>query len=108
MVIDDAHRITDQACLDALAQLIGYVPAGTQVAIAARGPIGLPVARWRADGSLLEIGPSELAMDEQEARSSSASLGLPLPEDVLVRLTTTHGRVAGAARPRSHRAHAVG
>ena len=87
LVIDDAHRITDQACLDALALLIGSVPAGTQVAIAARGPIGLPVARWRVDGSLLEIGPSELAMDEQEARKLVHHLGLPLAEDVLGRLT---------------------
>ena len=87
LIIDDAHRITDQACLDALALLIGSVPAGTQVAIAARGPIGLPVARWRVDGSLLEIGPSELAMDEQEARKLVHQLGLPLAEDVLGRLT---------------------
>ena len=78
MVIDDAHRITDRACLDALGLLIGYVPVGSQVAIAARGPIGLPVARWRADGSLLEIGPSELAMEEQEARRLVHHLGLPL------------------------------
>ena len=57
LAIDDAHRITDRGCLDALTQLIDYLPAGSQVAIAGRASVGLPVARWRADGSLVEIGP---------------------------------------------------
>ncbi len=86
MVIDDAHRITDRACLDALGQFIAFVPQASQVAIAARGPVGLPIARWRADGSLLEIGPSELAMEEREALELVHHLGLPLREDILVQL----------------------
>ena len=87
MAIDDAHRITDRACLDALAQFIDYLPAGSQVAIAGRGSVGLPVARWRADGSLLEIGSSELAMDGEEASQLVRHLGRPIPEDVLAGLT---------------------
>ena len=38
LAIDDAHRITGQACLDALAELITYLPAGSQVALAGRSP----------------------------------------------------------------------
>ena len=87
MVIDDTHRINHRACLDALAQFVAYVPAGSQVALAARGPIGLPVARWRADGSLVEIGPAELAMDVEEATKLVRQLGFRLPDDVLQRLT---------------------
>ena len=78
IVIDDAHRITDRACLDALAEFITYLPDGSQVAIAGREPVALPFARWRADGSILEIGPAELAMDEQETARLGRQLGLAL------------------------------
>ena len=45
----------------------------------------LPFARWRADGSLLELGPAELAMDDREAVGLGRELGLRLPAE-----TTTH------------------
>ena len=67
IVLDDAHRLTAQPCLDALAELIIYLPDTSQVALAARAQVDLPFARWRGDGSMLEIGPGELAMDEEEA-----------------------------------------
>ena len=57
IAIDDGHRITSRACLDILAELITHLPAGSQVAIAGRTRMRLPFARWRAEGSLLEIGP---------------------------------------------------
>ena len=57
IAIDDAHRITSRACLDILAELVEHLPEGSQVAIAGRARMRLPFARWRAEGSLLEIGP---------------------------------------------------
>ena len=57
IAIDDAHRITSRACLDVLAELVEHLPEGSQVAIAGRARMRLPFARWRAEGSLLEIGP---------------------------------------------------
>ncbi len=87
IVIDDAHRITDRECLDVLAELITYLPAASQVAIAAREPVALPFARWRADGSLLELGPSQLAMDEREAAQVGRHLGLALSGEAVTRLT---------------------
>ena len=47
----------------------------------------LPFARWRAEGSLLEIGPAELAMDEREAVGLGRELGLRLPAETTTRLT---------------------
>ena len=87
IAIDDAHRITSRACLDVLAELIEHLPEGSQVAIAGRVRIRLPFARWRADGSLLEIGPAELAMDEREAVGLGRELGLRLPAETATRLT---------------------
>ena len=86
IVLDDAHRITDQACLDALAEFITYLPAPSQVAIGSREPVGLPFSRWRADGSLLEIGPADLAMNDREAAGLARLPGLEVPPDVLARL----------------------
>ena len=90
VAIDDAHRITAQACLDPLAELIIHLPATSQVVLAAREPIELPFARWRADGSLLEIGPGELAMDEGEVAGLNRG-GLLLSADVIRELTRQTG-----------------
>jgi LuxR family transcriptional regulator, maltose regulon positive regulatory protein len=92
IVLDDAHRLTDQACLDTLGELTTYMPEGSRVAIVGREPVALPFSRWRAEGSLLEIGPGELAMDEQEAAGLGRRLGVELSADALRRiLTQTEG-----------------
>ncbi len=87
IAIDDAHRITSRACLDILAELVEHLPEGSQVAIAGRARMRLPFARWRADGSLREIGPTELAIDEREAVGLGRELGLRLPAETATRLT---------------------
>ncbi len=81
VVIDDAHRITARACLDALAEFIAHVPEGVQVAVASREPIGLPLARWRSQGWLLDIGPTDLAMDAEEVGKLVRRLHLELSAD---------------------------
>jgi LuxR family transcriptional regulator, maltose regulon positive regulatory protein len=50
-----------------VARLIDHLPAGSQLAIASRGEPPLPLARLRADGRVLEVGPDDLAMGHQEA-----------------------------------------
>jgi LuxR family maltose regulon positive regulatory protein len=87
LAIDDAHLITDQGCLDALAELITYFPEASQVALAGREPVALPLARWRAAGSMLEIGPDDLAMDPQEASALASRLGLVLSAESTTQLT---------------------
>ena len=87
IAIDDAHRITSRASLDILVELVEHLPEGSEVAIAGRARMRLPFARWRADGSLLEIGPTELAMDEREAVGLGRELGLRLPAETATRLT---------------------
>ena len=87
IAIDDGYRITSRACLDILAELVAHLPEGSQVAIAGRERMRLPFVRWRAQGSLLEIGPADLAMDESEAAGLGRELGLRLPADTTARLT---------------------
>ena len=55
------------SCLDALAELVEYVPAGSQIAVASREEPALPLARWRAHGLVHEVGVPDLRLDEREA-----------------------------------------
>jgi LuxR family maltose regulon positive regulatory protein len=87
IAIDDGHRITDRACLDALVELVEHLPETVQVALAGREPVALPLARWRADGSVLEIGPRDLAMDEREAAGLARELGVALSPEATTQLT---------------------
>jgi LuxR family transcriptional regulator, maltose regulon positive regulatory protein len=87
LVIDDAHRLSDQDCLDALSEFITYLPHGVQVAIAGREPPALPLDRWRLAGMVLEIGPGDLAMDQREAAGLVRHLGVSLPADAVEHLT---------------------
>jgi LuxR family transcriptional regulator, maltose regulon positive regulatory protein len=69
LVLDDIHLLRDGAGLEAVARLIEYLPGGSQLAIASRGEPSLPLARLRAEGRVLELGPGDLAMDTAEASS---------------------------------------
>ncbi len=86
LAIDDAHMITSRECLDLLAELVEHMPGSSRVAVAGRARIRLPFARWHAEGSLLEIGPTELAMDQREAVGLGRELGLRLPAETATRL----------------------
>jgi len=113
VVIDDAQRLTDQACLDALSEFVTYLPEASQIVIASRAPVDLPFARWRADGSLLEIGPADLAMDDHEAAMLVAHLGVSVPAAELQQLNRRTGgwpallALAARAAHRSNRPDAL-
>jgi LuxR family transcriptional regulator, maltose regulon positive regulatory protein len=69
LILDDVHVLQSWDCLEAVAALIGYLPPGSQVAIASRSEPPLPFARLRAEGRVVELGTDDLAMDHQEAGS---------------------------------------
>jgi LuxR family transcriptional regulator, maltose regulon positive regulatory protein len=90
VVLDDAHLLGNEDCLDAVTRLIDYLPEGSQLAIASRGEPPLPLARLRAEGRVVEVGPDELAMDRGEAGSllEDANVDLAATDvDELVRRT---------------------
>ena len=107
VVIDDAHRLNEPACLDALSEFVGHLPPGWQVAIGGRDAISVSLARLRGHGLLLEIGAAELAMDEGEAARLLRPIGLTLALDDLETLVASvHGwpaliYLAGLAATRS-------
>ena len=55
--------------------LAAQLPRGSQVALAARAEPDLPIARLRARGELLELGAEDIALDVDEAATSSPRRG---------------------------------
>ena len=101
LVLDDLHAVANPSCLDVLAALFEYVPAGSQIAVASREEPALPLARWRAQGLVHEIGVADLRLDEQEAELLLEAAGVELDASELVRADRADGRLARRPVPRS-------
>jgi LuxR family maltose regulon positive regulatory protein len=96
LVLDDLHAVANPSCLDVLAALVEYVPAGSQIAVASREDPALPLGRWRAHGLVHEIGVPDLRLDEHEAKLLLEAAGVELEADALSELTErTEGWPAG-------------
>ena len=89
-------RSASPSCLDVLAALFDYVPAGSQIAVASREAPALPVGRWRAQGRVQEFGVADLRLDEREAGLLLEAAGVELDERAVSELTErTEGWPAG-------------
>ena len=87
VVLDDVHLLHDQEGLHALSVLVDHLPPGSQLAVISRDEPPLPLARWRAEGRLAELGPGELAMDPLEAGRLLAAARVELPDGEVAELT---------------------
>jgi LuxR family maltose regulon positive regulatory protein len=87
LVLDDVHLLHDQEGLNAVAVLVDHLPPGSQLAVISRGELPLPVARWRAEGRLAELGPGELAMSPVEAGLLLRTARVELPDAEVEELT---------------------
>ena len=57
LVLDDVHLLHNSECRAALSVLADHVPAGSRLVLAGRAEPPLRVARLRAEGKIVEIGP---------------------------------------------------
>jgi LuxR family transcriptional regulator, maltose regulon positive regulatory protein len=96
LALDDLHVVSNPSCLDVLAALVQSVPAGSQIVIASRVEPPLPLARWRAQGRLHEVGVPDLRLDEREAALLLDAAGVDVDPSELSELTEgTEGWPAG-------------
>ena len=72
LVLDDVHTLHDLESRAALSVLADHVPGGSQLVFAGQAPPPLRVARLRAQGRLLEIGPRDLSLTRDEASAAPA------------------------------------
>jgi LuxR family maltose regulon positive regulatory protein len=96
LVLDDLHAVTKPSCLEVVAELVPYVPAGSLIAVTSREEPALPIARWRMQGRVHEVGVPDLRLDEQEADLLLRAAGVELEASELSELTErTEGWPAG-------------
>lgn len=96
LILDDAHLIADPDALLVLASVAEHLPCGSQLVLASRTRLALPLGRLRAHRALLELGTAQLAMtcDEAAALLRAADVQVPTKdtEELVVR---TEGWPAG-------------
>jgi LuxR family transcriptional regulator, maltose regulon positive regulatory protein len=92
LVLDDVHALHNQECRNALSVLADHVPGGSRLALAGRAEPPLRIARLRAEGKILEIGPGDLSLTRAEAASLLGDAGVALGEDEVAEL---HERTEG-------------
>jgi LuxR family maltose regulon positive regulatory protein len=96
LVLDDVHLLHSRECRDALSVLADHVPGGSRLVLAGRNEPPLRVARLRAEGRILEIGPGDLMLSREEAASLLHSAEVRLSEeDVAALHQRTEGWPAG-------------
>ena len=92
LVLDDVHVLDDPGCRAAMPVLADHVPDGSQLVLAGRDAPPLPIARLRAEGKVMEIGPGDLALTLAEASSLLHAAGITLGQDDMAEL---HRRIEG-------------
>ena len=92
LVLDDVHMLRNRECQAALSVLADHVPGGCRLAVAGRAQPPLRVARLRAEGRILEIGPGDLSLDCDEASSLLRNADIAVGEDDVTEL---HRRTEG-------------
>ena len=92
LVLDDVHALRNPECRAALSVLADHVPGGSRLVLAGRAEPPLRIARLRAEGKLLEVGPGDLSLTWEEASSLLRNVDLTLGEDDMAEL---HRRTEG-------------
>jgi LuxR family transcriptional regulator, maltose regulon positive regulatory protein len=94
LVLDDVHLLYDRESQSALSVLADHVPRGSRLVLAGRAEPPVRIARLRAEGRVLEIGPGDLSLSREEAASLLRAAQVALGEDQVAEL---HGRTEGWA-----------
>lgn len=92
LVLDDVHTLHNSECRAALSVLADHVPGGSRLALAGRAQPPLRIARLRAEGKIMDIGPDDLSLTRDEASSLLRNIGLTLAEEDVAEL---HERTEG-------------
>ncbi len=78
LVFDDAHVVPPDVLKDAVLGILGWLPEGSQLALASRRESALALGRMRAQRMLVEIRTEDLSMSAAEAALLLRKAGLDL------------------------------
>ena len=80
IIVDDYHSLESSACDELITQLIEYTPPQLHWYIATREDPSLPLAKWRAQGTVNELRAADLTFTPNEATAFfNQHMQLPLP-----------------------------
>ncbi|HUB22739.1 MAG TPA: LuxR C-terminal-related transcriptional regulator [Streptosporangiaceae bacterium] len=92
LILDDVHVLHNSECRSALSVLADHIPDRSRLVLAGRDQPPVRVARLRAEGKILEIGPADLSFTRGEAGGLLRAAGVALDEEDLAEL---HSRTEG-------------
>src|SRR5215475_13837211 len=92
LILDDVHMLNNSECRAAVSVLADHVPSGSRLVLAGRAEPPVRVARLRAEGKILEIGPGDLSLTAEEATALLRAAEVVLPDDDVAEL---HRRTEG-------------
>src|SRR6185437_7145478 len=92
LVLDDVHVLRNSECRAALSVLADHLSRGSRLVLSGQVEPPLRIARLRAEGRVLEIGPGDLSLTRDEASSLLRDAGLVLEEQEVAEL---HRRTEG-------------
>jgi LuxR family maltose regulon positive regulatory protein len=95
LVLDHLDSIHHRASRDVVAEVHFRLEGRVQLVAASRSDGRLPVGVLRSRGAILEIGASDLAMDESEARSLLDQIGVNAGDDLAEIMYRTEGWPVG-------------
>jgi LuxR family transcriptional regulator, maltose regulon positive regulatory protein len=84
LVIDDVHVMAGVRAAVVLSAVLESLPSGSQLALVGRSRADLPVALWRSQGRVCELGIQELAFDADEVADCLTSTMIERPSANLV------------------------
>ena len=87
LALDNVSALHNLHCVKAIEMLSTDVPAKMQVALAGRSWPGRSFARMRSDGSVLEVGPRDLTMNNRETALLLKGMGLNVTRPTVAALT---------------------
>jgi LuxR family maltose regulon positive regulatory protein len=81
LVVDDTQLLRSRNATKVLSTLAERIPVGSTLTLAGRLTRALPIARLRADGTLLELHAGELALTPREGEALLRALDAGLTDD---------------------------
>ncbi len=96
LMLDDVQLLTNPECFRALGALLDALPTGSQLVLASRSLLPLPVARLRVQGRIVELDSADLRLSDREARMLVQAAGANLSRSEVEALNRkTEGWAAG-------------
>jgi LuxR family transcriptional regulator, maltose regulon positive regulatory protein len=76
LILDDAHVVGSAVLRDAVLDVLGWLPEGSQLAVSSRCEPALALGRMRAGAEVIELGIEDLAMSPVEATEALRQAGV--------------------------------